>query len=83
MRATLISRINRLKTITAEKADKVLEELSLAERQYETDPSPDKASHLKLQSRVVNQLQYKMSRRKLFFSLDRNSLKMEREWESY
>ena len=67
-RMSLISRINKIKSDSAEVSDKAMLDLSLADRRYATDPTPEAAAALKLQTRVVNQLQFEQARRKLFFA---------------
>lgn len=67
-RTSLISHINRLKADFAGAFDKAVAELSSTEQEYVTNPYPAKADLLKLQTRVVNQLQFERARQKLFFS---------------
>lgn len=65
---TLTSYINRLKAYSAATIDRAMAELSSSEQSYARDPTPTLAASLKLQNRVVNQLQYERARQKLFFS---------------
>lgn len=67
-RMQLTSRINRIKSDSTGALDKAVTELSLTEQTYVNDPSPINASTLKLQTRVVTQLQYEKARQKLFFA---------------
>lgn len=69
VRATMISSINKLKADSAAAIDKAMAELSSSEHAYAQNPKPALAAALlKLQTRVVNQLQYGKARQRLFFS---------------
>lgn len=67
-RATLITRINKIKANSSDIYERAETEFSRIEHIYQNDPSQANASHLKLQSRIMNQLQYEKARQKLFFA---------------
>lgn len=71
VRAVLTSRINQIKTNSAEALDKAIIELSSSEQAYIADPSITNANTLKLQTRVVSQIQYVKAKQKLFFNRQR------------
>lgn len=61
-RSTFVSPNNKLKATSVAAFDKAVSELSCAERQYVTNPSLAEAASLKMQTRVVEKLQYEMAR---------------------
>lgn len=65
---TLTSCINRLKANSAAALDWAMRDLSSSEQGYISDISPAGAAQLRLQTRVVNQLQHERARRELFFA---------------
>lgn len=67
-RMILTSRINRFKADSIAVLDGPLSDLSTSEQLYVADPSSARADHLRLQNRVIDQLQYEAARRKLFFA---------------
>ena len=66
-RMTLTSCINRLKANSSAALDGAMQGLSSSEQGYVANPSPAGAAQLRLQTRVVNQLQHETARKNLFF----------------
>lgn len=67
-RTSLISHINKIKTDSTGAFDRAVAGLASTEQEYATNPIPATAAQLKLQSRVVTQLQFTKARQKLFFT---------------
>lgn len=66
-RSTLIMHIAKLKSTSEVALAQAITNLSSAEKTFTKEPSTSRATNLKLQTRVVEQLHYKKAKRKLFF----------------
>lgn len=71
VRATLSARINRLKASSKVLISQATEKLDSIANDFRMDPTPAKASALKLQTRMVDQLHFEKAKQKLFFSKQR------------
>lgn len=71
VRTILSSRINRLKASSKARLKQVSEQLDIDTREFSLDPTLAKASLLKLQTRVLDQLLFEKANQKLFFSRQR------------
>lgn len=65
-RMSLTSHINKIETDTADTLDRAVAELSFTEQGCAAYTTPATASALKLQTRVVTQLQYEKARQIVF-----------------
>lgn len=71
VRTILSSRINRLKASSKLVIQQASEKLDLITSGFQADPTQDKATELKLQTRLLDQLQFEKAKQKLFFSRQR------------
>lgn len=67
VRMTLTSHINKIKNDSMVAIEKAVKELHISEQTYMTDPSVTNANTLKLQMRLVSQMQYGKAKQKIVF----------------
>lgn len=68
IRTTISSLINKIKADSADTFNRAVTELNTTEQEYASNPNLDIANRLKMQSRIVNQIQFSKARQKLFFT---------------